>query len=102
MGGTDYQDFAILTSLNKLNWFQKNIWFDLSGISDMYADSPEKDQIVWICRKIGIEQILFGSDYPYTTPEDAISDTKALGFTKDELHKIFYENAMNLYQSFED
>ena len=100
MGGADFHDFAILISLNKLVWFQQNIWFDLSAISDMYADSPYKEQIVWTCRKIGIEQILFGSDFPYTTPEDAINDTRSLGFTDDELYKIFYENSEKLYNSF--
>lgn len=100
MGGTDFHDFAILMSLNKLMWFQKNIWFDLSAISDMYADSPYKEQIVWTCRKIGIEQFLFGSDFPYTTPDDAINDTRNLGFTDDELYKIFYENSEKLYNSF--
>ncbi|UCH61901.1 MAG: amidohydrolase family protein [Fidelibacterota bacterium] len=100
MGGADFHDFAILIALNKLKWFPQNIWFDLSGISDIYADSPYEDQIVWTCRKIGIEHILYGSDFPYTTPEDAITDTQNLGFTDDELSKIFYENSEKLFNSF--
>ena len=100
LGGTDFHDFAILIALNKLKWFPKNIWFDLSAISDMYADSPYEDQIVWTCRKIGIEHILYGSDFPYTTPDDAITDTQNLGFTEDELSKIFYENSEKLFNSF--
>ena len=100
MGGIDFHDFAILIALNKLMWFQKNIWFDLSGISDMYADSPYEEQIVWTCRKIGIEQIIYGSDFPFTIPDDAIQDTQNLGFTEDELNKIFYENFEKLYNSF--
>jgi predicted TIM-barrel fold metal-dependent hydrolase len=53
---------------------------------------------VWIVRKVGVEQFLFGSDFPVFTPSESISGIHAMGFTKEEEKKIFYTNACRLLQ----
>jgi uncharacterized protein len=52
---------------------------------------------VWVTRQIGIDRIVFGSDYPVDTPEHAVHDYERLGYTADELRAIFHDNAARLF-----
>ena len=98
MGLVNFPQFLTLVGLSKYPWYKKNIWFDLSAIAPILGDSPFRDQLVWTIRKIGIEQFLFGSDFPLFDPQSTIKSIYKMKFTKKEESRIFYTNACNLLQ----
>jgi predicted TIM-barrel fold metal-dependent hydrolase len=51
---------------------------------------------LWTMRKVGIDRILFGSDWPVYTPSEAIRAVRHLGLTETEQRKVFYDNAAQL------
>jgi uncharacterized protein len=73
-----------------------NVWFDISAIAPTYADSPVQAELVWTMRKVGIDRILFGSDWPVYTPSEAITAVRHLGLTEIEQRKVFHDNAAQL------
>lgn len=60
------------------------------------ADSPYRGHFVWVLRQLGIERVLFRSDYPLHTPSEAIADVERLGLTDEEMHQVFFGNARAL------
>jgi uncharacterized protein len=46
-----------------------------------------------VLRKVGIDQMVFGSDYPLDDPGHAIEAVKGLGFGDAELEAIMHNNA---------
>lgn len=96
MGMARFDEMVVLRVLEQYEWWQRNLWLELSGVSHLYADSPFAEKLVWVVRKVGVDRTLFGSDYPFTTPAQAVEDVEALGFTAEELRAIFYDNANRL------
>ncbi|SHL90948.1 amidohydrolase family protein [Mucilaginibacter sp. OK098] len=98
MGMVNFPQFITLVGLDKYPWYKKNMWFDLSAIAPILGDSPFRDQLVWTIRKIGVQQFLFGSDFPMFDPPSTIKSIYKMKFTKKEEAQIFYTNACNLLQ----
>ena len=73
-----------------------NVWFDISAIAPTYAGSPIQPELVWTLRKVGTNHILFGSDWPVYTPDEAVKAVRSLGLTVDEQKQIFHDNAAQL------
>ncbi len=48
-----------------------------------------------LCREIGVERILFGTDCPWRAQREGIENLLATDLTEDEKEKIFYTNAKN-------
>jgi predicted TIM-barrel fold metal-dependent hydrolase len=96
MGGTKFNDVLLLSVLKAEEYYPNNLWVDLSAVASMYADSPLEEQLVWVIRQLGVDRVLFGSDFPIRTPAEAIGDVERLGLTLEEQRKIFYENAASL------
>jgi uncharacterized protein len=96
MGGSRFTDSLLLTELWGDAKPPHNVWLDLSATARLFADSPYAEQLVWVVRQIGIERVLFGSDFPSRMPLAAIEDVAKLGFTQEEQRKIFYVNAATL------
>ncbi len=71
---------------------------DVSAISPKLGSLPYKDQIMFVMRKVGIDQFLFGSDFPIFTFEESVDAVRQMGFTKEEEQKIFHDNARHLLQ----
>ena len=68
---------------------KSNVFLDLSGYSPKYIPP----QYVQFANTLLQDQMLFGSDYPFITPERWLDDFPAAGF-RDEVHqKILLENA---------
>lgn len=44
------------------------------------------------------DHILFGTDFPWTDRADAVRRIKEFGFSKEEVMKIFYKNALKLLE----
>jgi uncharacterized protein len=98
LGGVRFSDILVFRVLDLHPFTPRNVWFDLSGVSTLYVDSPFAKQLLWVCRQVGVDRILFGSDWPLTTLEDAASSVRRLGFTAAEQAQVFHDNAETLFR----
>lgn len=84
--------FAMLRRLERSD----NVWFDLSFTASVFADSPVEAEFVWTMRQIGMDRILFGSDWPMEDPAVAISAIRRLDLTPAEERQVFHDNVVAL------
>ena len=96
MGLNRFADTLIWAANKDSTWNHNNIWFDLAATATVLADSPFRDQLVWTLRTVGIDRILFGSDYPVVTPAEAARAVERLGLTEAEMRRVFHDNAREL------
>ncbi len=99
MGGPKFNETMIIAVFRMYDWYKNNIWLDISAIAYMYANSPYAEQLKWTVEKIGADRILFGSDYPVSTVDEAIKAVESLGFSRNEMEAIFYNNSKSLLES---
>jgi len=95
--GNRFSDLLVYEILARYPWWKRNVWVDLSATASLLADGPFAEQFAWVCRKVGTDRLLFGSDYPHDEPDNAVEALVSLGFTQSELGAIFYGNAAGLY-----
>jgi len=95
--GPHFADLLVYEVLARYDWWRRNVWVDLSATGPLLAESPFREQFVWVLRKVGVDRLLFGSDYPLDQPRHAVEAIAGLGFTQSELSKIFYANAARLF-----
>jgi predicted TIM-barrel fold metal-dependent hydrolase len=67
----------------------KKLYYDIAGISDPIPFNA-------IRALVGSSQLLFGTDYPFWSPQVAISTLAGLGVTGQELQTIERDNALGL------
>ena len=77
----------------------RNVWIDISVTGVMLANSPFAGQLAWVLRKVGVDRVVFGSDYPLDDPLAAVRAVQDLGFTDEEQAAILYGNADALLKS---
>jgi len=100
LGGPEFQKFGFLGYLRSTNsWFADNMWFDISGTVTIFANSPYKDELEWAIKTIGVNRILFGSDFPQFSVNETIKSLNELNLTKEEKKLILYSNANRLLTS---
>lgn len=99
MGGPRFFDMAIFGILKEYpKIYQRNVWLELSAVSHMVVGSPSlTEQLRHTCRLVGIDRVLFGSDYPVVAPAQAVADVHALGFDAEEERSILHDNAAALF-----
>jgi uncharacterized protein len=97
LGGVRFSDVLLFRVLDLHPFTPRNVWFDLSGVAPLYVDSPYASQLLWVCRQVGVDRILFGSDWPLTSLDEAASSVRRLGFTSKEQALIFRDNAEELF-----
>jgi predicted TIM-barrel fold metal-dependent hydrolase len=98
MGGIRFDDVLVFRLLELYPFYPRNVWFDLSAVAALYADSPYAAQLLWVCRSVGTDRVLFGSDYPLTSFDAAIRAVQRLGFTRQEEQAILHDNAEALFR----
>jgi hypothetical protein len=94
--GPGFPQLLVYDILARYPWWGRNVWIDISVTAPMLADGPFADQFVWVLRKVGIDRVIFGSDYPVDEPLDALCAVSGLGFTDEELAAILHDNAAAL------
>jgi aminocarboxymuconate-semialdehyde decarboxylase len=64
----------------------------------MYTDtvSPHAMGMKFAIEYYGVDHVMYGSDYPCWSPEEALKHLDALGLSADDQQKIFYENARRI------
>jgi hypothetical protein len=97
LGGVHFSDVLVFRVLDLHPFTPRNVWFDLSGVAPLYADSPFAAQLLWVCRQVGVDRVLFGSDWPLTSLEEAASSVRRLGFSQAEQAQVFNGNAEALF-----
>lgn len=95
--GPRFPDLLVYEVLARYDWWKRNVWVDLSATGPLLAGGPFREQFLWVLRKVGVDRLLFGSDYPLDQPRAAVEAIAGLGFAPDELARVFYENAVALF-----
>jgi uncharacterized protein len=95
MGFSGFRDTVSFATVGKLG-MGGNVWFDISAIATTYVDSPLEAELVWTLRQVGIEHVLFGSDWPVDTPAVAADAVRRLGLTAAEQQRVLHDNAAGL------
>jgi hypothetical protein len=95
--GPRFADLLVYEILARYDWWKRNVWVDLSATGPLLSESPFREQFLWVLRKVGVDRLLFGSDYPLDEPRHAVEAIAGLGFSRSELKQVFYSNAVQLY-----
>ncbi len=97
----DFPDLTIIGAHPSWPWQEEmlaiavhktNVYIDLSGWSPKYF-SPS---LIKYTNTLLQDRVLFGSDYPFLSPERWIADFKKVGFKPEIWDKILFENATRL------
>jgi predicted TIM-barrel fold metal-dependent hydrolase len=99
LGGFDFRFWNILKAARTAEGlFGDNIYFDISAIVALVADSPLEDEFVWTIRNVGVDHVLLGSDYPQYSLEQNVGALERLGLEDAEKAMISHENARKLFR----
>ena len=77
--------------------FGDNIHFDISATVVLVADSPLEEEFVWMLRNVGIDRVMFGSDFPQFEVARANDALQRLDLTDAEKARIREGNARRLF-----
>lgn len=95
--GPQFPSLLVYEVLQRYPWWRRNVWVDLSATAPLLAHGPFAEQFAWVCRKVGVDRLVFGSDYPLEDPRTSVDAVISMGFSKAELAAIFYDNAAQLF-----
>ena len=95
--GPKFAQAVMFAVLAKYPSFARNAWLELSAIAPMFAGGPFAEQIAWVCRNHGLDRVIWGSDYPLYTPDEAADAMCALGFDEAEQDQVMRANAEALF-----
>ena len=86
---------------------QANIWFDIAAMPKILAPDvypyPETVEYLTEAKEIvGADRLMWGTDAPFAATQDSYENLadyllKTDRFTQDELQKIYYQNAKDVY-----
>jgi hypothetical protein len=91
--GPGFPQLLFYDILARYPWWGRNVWIDISVTGAMLAGSPFGEQLAWVLRKVGIDRVVFGSDYPVDDPLTAVRAVAELGFTDAEQAAVLHDNA---------
>lgn len=76
-----------------------NLMFDCSAIISATATEGEfsDSQITGLVKKIGVDRVIFGSDFPWYDPAEAVARLLRLDFSEQEKRMLLAENAVRIY-----
>ena len=88
LGGYKAWDFSVPLLAGR-----KNVWYDTS--SALWAMTPEKaDSIIG---QLGVENVMFGTDYPVVNTKEELERFFRLTLTDDQREDILWNNAMRFF-----
>jgi hypothetical protein len=91
--GPGFPQLLVYDIIGRYPWWGRNVWIDISVTGALLAGSPFAEQLVWVLRKVGVDRVIFGSDYPVDEPLAAVRAFVELGFTEAEQAAILHDNA---------
>jgi uncharacterized protein len=99
LGGFNFRFWNILKAARTADGlFADNIYFDVSAMAAILADSPIENEFVWTIRNVGIDRVLLGSDFPQYSLAANLAALDRLGLSADEVAKIRWKNARRLFR----
>jgi uncharacterized protein len=98
MGFVRFREMLTFAELRKAG-VGNNVWFDLSAVAPAYADSPVQEELVWTMRKIGIDRMIFGSDWPVHSPKEAMMAVRKMRLSESEQRQVFHDNITGLLET---
>ena len=93
----DFPKLLVYEVLARYPHFRRNVWFDMSATARLFADSPYRDQFGWVCRTVGVDRLLWASDFPMDDPRESLASLAAYGFDEAETRQITHDNAARLF-----
>src|SRR6185436_13219249 len=98
LGAMNFRFWNILAAARTADGlFADNIYFDLSATVALLADSPIEDEFVWTIRNVGVDHVVFGSDFPQYSLARNASALERFSLDEGEKKKIRFENAQRLF-----
>ncbi len=92
--GAHFGGWSIWDEATKQLYKKDNFYVDCS--SSFYALSDEK--IKFLISEYGTDRVLFGTDYPMWTPKDEAERLYSLGYSDEDMEKMFCKNAIKVYR----
>jgi len=98
IGGMNFRFWNIVPlARTAKDFWPDNLHFEISATVVLAADSPIEEEFVWTIRNVGVDRVVFGSDYPQLSLAQATAALERLDLTKEEKAKILYGNAEALF-----
>jgi predicted TIM-barrel fold metal-dependent hydrolase len=98
LGGMNFRFWNILAAARTADGlFANNVYFDISAMVAIVADSPVEQEFVWTIRNVGVDHVLFGSDFPQYSLARNLDALDRLGLDEQETSAIRFENARRLF-----
>jgi predicted TIM-barrel fold metal-dependent hydrolase len=98
LGGMNFRVWNILAAARTADGlFANNVYFDISAMVAIVADSPVEQEFVWTIRNVGVDHVLFGSDFPQYSLARNLDALDRLGLDEQETSAIRFENARRLF-----
>jgi len=93
--GIGYEDEAVSLARD----FPK-LMYDCSAIIGNVTPDGEltEKRVTSLIREVGVERVMFGSDFPWYDPADSIARLLRLDFSEEEKQLLFAENAIRIYK----
>lgn len=98
LGGMNFRFWNMLALVRTADGLaMDNLYFDISAVVLLAADSPIAAEFVWTLRNVGIDRVLLGSDYPQMGLGQMAAALARLDLTPEEKAKIRSGNARRLF-----
>lgn len=65
-----------------------NVYFDVSSVCMMFRRSPYTDHLTWLLQQMGVDRVVFGSNYPVYDVMDALLAFDELGLSFEESQQV--------------
>jgi predicted TIM-barrel fold metal-dependent hydrolase len=79
---------------------KQNVFLETSFSLSYYKGSSVENDIAFAYKKIGVERVLYGSDFPYVSIQESINVHHQFlekhSFSTNDIEKIMFKNAQSL------
>ena len=77
-----------------------SLQFDCSAIISAVQPDGEltEGRFIDIVREVGVDRVMFGSDFPWYDPADSVDRLLGMGFSDREKQLLFAENAIRIFR----
>ena len=84
----------------------ENVYFDTSIVITGYPPLlevnepswPDNEVVEYVIKKVGADRVVFGSDYPWGSPEHDLARFMEIKLSDSEKSKVLGENAVKIFK----